>query len=121
MITITNLSNNKTITIAPSSFKWSRMRVSAADSGRDQTGTMYVNQVTQKVKLECEFTGLTWQQGSQLLQACDSEYVSVQYPDMLTGTMQTKTFYTGDREGDVYLWWSNKKILSSLTFNFIER
>lgn len=97
------------------------MRVSAADSGRDQGGTMYVNQVTQKVKLEVEFKGLDWQQGSQLLQACDSEYVQVQYPDMLTGGYQNKTFYTGDREGEVYIWVSGKQILSSLTFNFIER
>ena len=123
MITITNLDNGQSITIAPSSFKWSRNRVSAADSGRDQGGTMYVNQVTQKVKLELTFNGLDWAKGSELLQCCDSEYITCTYPDMLTATYQTRTFYTGDREGEVFIWWDEdyNKILSSLTFNFIER
>ncbi len=123
MITITNLTNGKSITQTPSSFKWSRMRVSAADSGRDVTGKMYVNQVTQKVKLEIEFTGVQWQKGAQILQAADSEYVQVTFPDMLSGTVLTKVFYTGDREGDVHIWWDedSRKILSSLAFNLIER
>ena len=123
MITIKNLDNNSSMTVVPSSMKWSRMRVSAADSGRDVSGTMYVNQITQKEKLELAFNGLTWQEGSRLLKVCDSQYVQVTYPCMLTGTMQTKTFYTGDREGDVWIWWdaASKKILSQLSFNLIEK
>ena len=121
MITIRNIDTGYTVNITPSEFQWSRMRVSSADSGRDYSGTMHVGQITQKIKLEVKVNGYTWQEGASLLQALDSEYVSVTYPDMLTGTFQTKTFYTGDREAPVYLWWDNKKILSTISFNLIEQ
>lgn len=119
MITFT--SNNQNITITPSSMKWSLQDVSASDSGRDVTGYMYKNRVTQKVKLEFEFNGLNWSQVSTLLQIIDAEYFSVTYPDMKTGTVLTKQMYCGDRECPVWTWWDGQKIISTTSFNVIER
>lgn len=123
MITFKNTSvtPNTQITVTPSSMKWSLQDVSAADSGRDVTGYMYKNRVAQKVKLEFEFNGLTWSQVSTLLQIIDAEYFSVTYPDMKTGTVLTKTFYCGDRECPVWTWWDGQKIISTTSFNVIER
>lgn len=123
MITFKNTSvtPNTQITITPSSMKWSLQDVSAADSGRDVTGLMYKNRVAQKVKLEFEFNGLTWSQVSTLLQIIDAEYFLVTYPDMKTGTVLTKTFYSGDRECPVWTWWDGQKIISTTSFNVIER
>ena len=101
--------------------KWSLQDVSAADSGRDATGFMYKNRVAQKVKLEFEFNGLTWTQVSTLLQIVDTEYFSVTYPDMKSGTVLTKQMYCGDRECPVYTWWDGQKIISTTSFNVIER
>lgn len=121
MITITNLDTNVSLTVVPSSMKWSLQDVSAADSGRDVTGKMYKNLVTKKRKLELEFNAIEWSECPDLLAAVDSEYFTVEYPDMLTGTMLTKTFYRGDVETPVYCWWTDKKILSTVSFNCIER
>lgn len=121
MITITNLSNNTSITVIPSAMTWSLNNVNAPDSGRDYTGYMYTNRVTQKRKLELEFSGFDWKEVSDLLKAINSEYCSVKYPDMLSGTMETRTFYAGDQEAPVYIWWNGQKICSTLKFNLIER
>ena len=121
MITFTKKSNGTTLTVTPSSMKWSLQDVSAADSGRDATGYMYKNRVTQKRKLEFTFNGLTWADASTLLQIINEEYFYVTYPDMLTGSTQTKEFYAGDRECPVWVWLADKKILSETTFNVIER
>lgn len=120
MVRFTN-SNGTYLEVIPSSMKWSLQDVSAASSGRDYTGKMYKNMITQKRKLEFEFNGLEWTEVSKILKVINSEYITVRYPDMLTGTVQSKTMYVGDRDTDVYCWWDDKKILSSLTFNCIER
>lgn len=121
MITIKNLDTNVSITVIPSSMKWSLQDVSAADSGRDVTGYMYKNRVTKKRKLELEFNAIEWSECPALLAAVDSEYFTVEYPDMLSGTLETRTFYRGDVETPVYCWWTDKKILSTVSFNCIER
>jgi len=120
MIKFTN-ANGTSLTVTPSQMKWSLQDVSAADSGRDYTGRMYKNRVAQKRKLEFEFNGWDWTKVSQILQVVNSEYITVRYPDMMTGAFQTRTFYVGDRETSVYVWWEDSKILSTLTFNVIER
>lgn len=120
MVKFTN-SNGNSIEVVPSAMKWSLQDVSASNSGRDYTGKMYKNKITQKRKLEFEFNGWEWTAVSQILQVINTEYISVKYPDMMTGTVQTRTFYVGDRETDVYCWWEDSKVLSSLTFNVIER
>lgn len=120
MIKITN-PNGTSITVVPSSMKWSLQDVSAADSGRDTTGYMYKNMVTQKRKLELEFSGYTWHECSQLLKVINAEYFTVKYPDMLSETLETRTFYAGDRECPVYTWWDGQKIISKISVNFIER
>ena len=121
MITIRNLKTNATLTIVPSSMQWGLQDISASDSGRDYTGYMYKNRIAQKRKLELEFAGLDWASASQLLNVVDSEYIRVTYPDMYAGMEQTRTFYVGDREAPVFVWWEDKKVLSNITFNFIER
>ncbi len=121
MITITNQNTNTSITVVPSKMTWSLMDVSAAESGRTYTGRMYKNRVTQKRKLQLEFAGTSWSETSAILQKVNSEYVTVTYPDMLTGSMRTSEFYVGDREAPVFVWWDGKKICSSVTFDLLER
>ncbi len=121
MITITN-GNGYSISFTPASLKWSLQDVSAADSGRDQSGKMWKNTVAKKRKLELEFHGTDLTETANILKAVtDTEYFNVYYPDFLTGTYETRVYYVGDRETDVFTWWDNQKVMSSLTFNLIER
>ena len=123
MITITNYDTGQTLEIVPSLMEWSLQDVSAADSGRDTRGTMHKNRVSQKVKLTLEFNGIEWRRASTIIQAVDSEYFAVTYPDAKSGTMETRTFYRGDVTTPVWMWWDKeaRKIYSKVAFNVIER
>ena len=120
MITIKNLDTSYTITTTPKSYKWSVNSVNSANSGRDTSGKMYPNIVTQKRKLELEFAGVTWQEASNLLKAVNSEKIQVTYPDLLDFTNETRIFYVGDRDMEAFTWWNGREICSSLKFNLIE-
>ena len=105
----------------PSTFEWSLQRVSAGESGRDDTGKMHVNQVTQKRKIVLSWLGKDWATTSFILKAFNPQYIKVTYPDMLSGKFETRTFYTGDRKAPVKLWWTNNKLMESISFDIIER
>lgn len=120
MITLRNTSTNWSVNVTPSGYKWSINSVNSSNSGRDTSGTMYPNIVTQKRKLELEFKGLTWRECANILQAVNSEHISVTYPDLLDFQTETRTFYSGDREMEAYTWWNGHEICASMTFNLIE-
>lgn len=105
----------------PSTFEWSLQRVSSGESGRDDTGRMHVNQVTQKRKLKVSWLGKDWQTTASIMKAINPEYLKVTYPDMLSGKYETRTMYTGDRTAPVKLWWTNNKLMESISVDFIER
>lgn len=117
MITVDNVEMK-----CPSGFTYGLQDVSSPDAGRTQDAVMHVMRVAQKVKLELEWTGLTWAETAELMQAFNPEYVVIKYPDMLTGQMETKTFYTGDKSAPVKQWFDKdgEKIIDKLTFNVIE-
>lgn len=106
----------------PSSFTYGLQTISASDAGRTQDTIMHVNKVGEKVKLELSWNGLTWAETAAIMRAFSSTYFMVTYPDMKTGTYQTKQFYHGDMSAPVK-WWFNtagKKIIDNLSFNIIE-
>lgn len=117
MITVDNVEIK-----CPSELSYGLEQVNSADAGRTQDAVMHVERIAKKVKLELSWSGLTWAETSAIMTAFDPEYISVKYPDMLSGTYQTKTFYTGDKSAPVRQWFDNngKKIIDKLSFNIIE-
>lgn len=105
----------------PSHFEYGLMDISRAESGRDDTGEMHKNRIGQKVKIELEWKGKSWEETAAILQAVNPQYITVTYPDMLTGKYETKKFYVGDRSAPVKLWWENRKLVSLIKFNIIEK
>lgn len=105
----------------PSSFTWGLNDVSLGESGRTENAEMQKNRVAQKRKLEISWNGLTWQQCSQILQAVNPEYIEVQYPDLMSGEYETRTFYVGDRSAPFKSWYIGGQRVESLSFDFIER
>ena len=113
---------NGTSLPCPASFQWSLQDISASDAGRTQDGQMQKMLVTQKRKLVVEWSFKDWSEAATILQTVNaSEYLSVEYPDMLSGTYETRTFYVGDRTVPVKLWWINRKLVEKVSFDFIER
>lgn len=105
----------------PSSMTWSLQDVSAGDAGRTQSGIMYKQRITQKRKLSLAWNGITAAKAAKILAAFNNEYIKVKYPDAMTGTTVTKTFYVGDRSAPVYMYTSGKKIYENIAFDIIER
>ena len=67
----------------PSKMSWSLQDVSIGDSGRDDTGYMYKGRITQKRKLELEWSAITPDKASIILNAFNPEYVNVRYFDAM--------------------------------------
>ena len=105
----------------PSRLNWSLQDVSIGDSGRDDTGYMFKGRVTQKVKIELEWSAVSPSVASTILQAFNPEYINVRYFDPMENSWQIKNFYVGDRSGNVKIWSVNQKIYESISFDIIER
>lgn len=106
----------------PFSFEWGLQDVSASESGRTDDAIMHKNRVSQKRKLAIAWSCKTFAESSKIIKAVNPEYISVTYPDLLTGNEQeTRTFYVGDRSAPFKYWWVGKKLMDTLRFDFIEQ
>ena len=59
----------------PSTFIYGLQDVSSGESGRDDTGYMFKNRITQKVKIQLGWNALQWSEVASIMQAFDPEYV----------------------------------------------
>ena len=105
----------------PSSFDVGIQDVSAPDSGRDITGLMHKNLITQKRTISLSWSYLKKDELATILNAFEAkEYFDVTYHDPTNPNGQlTKTFYIGDRSTPLYNWALG--LYESLSFNIIER
>lgn len=108
---------------SPSVFTWGFADLSSEESGRSTNdGRMIKDIIASKRTLSCTWNNLTPQETSKILQLVSNKvYMKVTYTDALSGKEETREFYVGDRNAPVKIWTTNKKIYSSLSFNFIER
>lgn len=104
----------------PSSFEWGLIDVSASDSGRTQDGKMHKNRIAQKRQIKLSWSGTDKARTAQILQMVNPEYISVAYPDAMSGTDETRTFYVGDRSAPIKIWTINNKRYETLSFDLIE-
>lgn len=74
------------------------------DSARNANGVLVGQKVGRDVaKLDnLVWPHLTAEQWSDILQEMDNFTVEVEYPDMVTNSWQTRTFYCGDRTAKVW-------------------
>lgn len=105
----------------PSTFSWGLQDVSDSASGRTQDALMHKNRISQKRKLSIGWNNPTREEAAAILQAFNPEYVSVRYPDAMSGTDETRIFYVGDRGSPMKIWTINNKRYSQVSFDIIER
>mgnify|MGYP001210662204 CR=1 FL=1 len=91
------------------------------ETGRNARGNLIRDRVAVKRKLECEWGPLENSEISTLLQAVKDEFFQVTYPDPMTGTKQTKTFYVGDRSSPALFEEKGQILWNGLKMNLIER
>ena len=91
--------------------------------GRSISGDLNRNYLATKRKLTLKYNALKWSEVSALLQQMVVPSFTVYYPDIYTGTYETKSFYVSDRKGgvvktslstDLELYWG------AMTFTLVE-
>lgn len=64
-------------------------------------GTLSRNRITVKRVIEMNYNALPWATMAALLTQMQDEFFEVYYPDPMTGSYETKTFYVSDRPAGV--------------------
>lgn len=105
---------------SPKSFKVSINDLDG-ESNRNAKGELIRDRVAVKRKLELEWPPLTNSQMSTLLTKVQNVFFTVTYPDPMTGSNQTKTFYVGDRTAPMYKNTAGNILWEGLNMNFIEK
>lgn len=108
----------------PDAIEFGLQDISAKDAGRDESGLMHKLRITQKITYK-----LTWRQADPtsartILQAVQSEYFTGVLRNPLTDSMETHTYYVGDRSAPVQQWMPSRadgKLYAKIEFTIIER
>lgn len=103
----------------PDGFKVGIMDIS--DAERNAKGDMLIDRIATKRKLELSWKFLDSNELSKLLQLVNNVFFFVKYPDPMTGNLETKTFYVGDRTVPMCMFKEGKVLWTDIGFNFIEK
>lgn len=107
---------------APLEFSCDRMALDSEETGRDQSGNMFRDVITQKRKWNgIKWGPLTSAEIKTILDAVEPAFFTLTAPDPKAGGMVTVTAYVGDRTAPVYTMYGNETRWASLSMSFIER
>lgn len=90
------------------------------EGDRDATGTMHLDLVATKYKLECTWSFLTQSQMTQLLNAIKPISFSASFIDPTTGSKKSIKVYKGDRSIPVFRVVNGQNQYQEFKVNFIE-
>jgi hypothetical protein len=104
---------------APSDLQVGIMDLSKAE--RNANGTMIIERIATKRKLELSYSFLTRTQLQQVLVAVSPIFFTVTYIDPQTNANRTGTFYCGDRSVGVLDMVNGEPRYKDIKFNLVER
>lgn len=104
---------------APSDYVPGIMDISKAE--RNAKGTMIIERITTKRKLELSWKVLNQNEMSLILNAVAPVFFSVEYLDPQEGAVKTGTFYSGDRGCPALQYKNGTLRYKDVKFNLIER
>ncbi|MEF2969233.1 DUF6711 family protein [Paenibacillus sp. M1] len=109
--------NGQEIAAYPSQFTVTTLDLDDSESSvRTADGTLNRDRIAVKRQIEMSWGVLKWSQISGILQAMDSVFFDLTYPDPMAGNFVTKTFYVGNRPApfavaqDSEIMWSGLKV-----------
>lgn len=105
----------------PSVFTWGLNDISASDAGRTNDLLMHKARLGQKRTISLEWAMPTPAEAAAILTAFNPEYIDVTYPDAMSNTNETRTFYVSDRSAPMQQWFIGGQRYSKISFNIIER
>lgn len=92
-----------------------------SNAERNAKGNMMIDRIATKRKIELGWGPLSPLEMSVILNAVKDVFFSVTYPEPMTGDMQTKTFYVGDRTTPMLIFQDGQPTWENLKMNFVER
>ena len=103
---------------SPTELSLSYMDLSKAD--RNANGRMIIERIATKRKLAVTYAFITAANLSTVLKAISPTYYSLYFLDAQTNTMQTGSFYCGDRNFGVIMWNDGSPYYKDFSFDLIE-
>ena len=103
----------------PSDLGWGIMDLSKAE--RNAKGTMIIERIATKRKLELSYATLDRAAMSTILKAISPVFFSVTYMDPQTNANRTGTFYCGDRTGGMLKFINGVPTYKDIKFDLIEK
>lgn len=103
----------------PSEFQVGIMDISKAE--RNAKGTMIMERITTKRKLELSWKVLSSEKLSSILNSVSSVFFSVEYIDPQTNKTRSGAFYSGDRTCPMMSFWNEIPIYKDVKINLVER
>ena len=110
---------NGAVIPAPSDFIVGIMDISKAE--RNAAGTMVIDRIATKRKLELSWKYLSKEDVSRVLTLVSPVFFEVEYPDPQTNTKRTGVFYCGDRSIGTLDYKNGVIRYKDIKFNLIER
>ncbi|MCJ8008123.1 DUF6711 family protein [Lederbergia wuyishanensis] len=104
---------------APSDLNIGIMDLSKAE--RNSRGTMIIERIATKRKLEVSYNYLSKDQLSQVLNSVSPVFISVKYSDPQTNGIRTGTFYCGDRSVGLIDYRNGVPRYKDIKFDLVER
>lgn len=105
----------------PDTCKFSVSDLSPSSSGRDMSGIMHKQIIRSIRKLECTWGIMNWSKASRLLRAISPAEFNISYPDVMSGKMETRIFYAGDKSIPYLLYKDGECYINGVTVSFIEK
>ena len=106
---------------SPSAFSVTITDISGDNSQRDSRGTMHIDRITTKRKIELEWKFLNMKDMSTVLNLVKDIFFEVEYPDPMVGNMVKKIFYVGDRNVPMYSCINKIPCWQNIKYNLIEQ
>lgn len=90
------------------------------DGERDSTGTMHIDLIATKYKLECKWNVLTQANMTKILNTVNAITFSISFVDPVTGEEKTMNVYKGDRSIPIFKITNGENVYKDFKINFIE-
>lgn len=103
----------------PSGYTYNRSDVSSSDAGRTEDTTMHKLLLGACVHIGLEWSFVSPDEASEIMNAFAPEYFSVQFLDVDSGQYKTSVFYCGDKTATMSMTGIGPRY--TVSFNIIER
>lgn len=104
----------------PAQIQWSENDIADPKSGRTLDGVMHKTTVARKVKLNCKWPAMTFDDATILVNALASDSFKLKYYDLKQNGYRTARFYSGDRSANYKWLLADSKVVENVSCDLIE-